>query len=165
MIACRSMDGFVVADNIVRNSGEYGITVVHGCKNGVVKGNVVTDADGSAIIVGTGPNRPIRNVLVHHNIMVRSGRDRANELGRVASAAVRFWNAENCAFTDNLIDGFTRNGLYLYSPPDGEEPTLKNFHHSGNRYIPEPGSEGPVWDLDTENGGPGVPNWTEALTI
>lgn len=165
MIACRSMDGFVVADNIVRNSGEYGITVVHGCKNGVVKGNIVTDADGSAIIVGTGPNRPIRNVLVHHNVMVRSGRDRAQELGRVASAAVRFWNAINCAFTDNLIDGYTRNGLYLYSPPEGEEPTLLEFHHANNRYIPEPGSEGPVWDIDTENGGPGRPNWTEALVI
>lgn len=165
MIACRSMDGFVVADNIVRNSGEYGITVVHGCQNGVVKGNIVTDADGSAIIVGTEPNRQIRNVLVHHNVMVRSGRDRAAELGRVASAAVRFWNAANCSFTDNLMDGFTRNGLYLYSPPEGEEPTLLEFHHSNNRYIPEPGSEGAVWDSDQENGGPGKPNWTQALVI
>lgn len=165
MIACRGIDGFVVANNILRQTGEFGITAIHGSRNGVITGNIITDADASAIVVGSPEFRTVHNINVHHNTIVRSGLDRADELGRVARAGVRFWNAANCAFSDNLLEGFERNGLYIHSPPVGEDPTVTEFHHLNNRYIPGPNSEAPIWDNDRENGGEGEPNWTEALVI
>lgn len=166
MIACRSLDGFVVANNILRNAGEYGITAVHGARNGQIRDNLVVDADGSAIVCGTPQNSPVTNVLVAGNTVVRAGVNRAGDLGRVATAAVRFWGAKQCTFTDNTLRDYSRNGLYLQSPAVGEAPGIVDFHHSGNRYFPLAGnSEQEIYDLDTDHGGTGQPNWTSANVI
>lgn len=166
VIACRSLDGFIVADNILRNPGEYGITAVHGSRNGQIRDNLIVDADGSGIICGTPQNSPVTNIAVTGNTIINAGRNRAGDLGRVATAAVRFWGAIGCSFTDNNLTGYSRNGLYLQSPAVGESPGIVDFHHASNRYLPEPGnSEEPLYDLDTDHGGSGDSNWTAATVL
>lgn len=166
VIACRSLDGFVVANNILRNPGEYGITAVHGARNGQIRDNLIVDADGSGIICGTPQNSAVTNIAVSGNTIINAGRNRAGDLGRVATSAVRFWGAINCSFTNNSLVGYSRNGLYLQSPAVGEAPSVVDFHHANNRYVPEAGnSEQPFYDLDTDHGGSGEPNWTAATVI
>ncbi len=124
LIALRGIDGFLLESNMVRHSGEVGITATAGLKNGVIRYNQVSYTDTTGIVLGNSArnsNERVRNVDVYRNEMFQNSLDRSGEFRgkNQQHPAFSLWNTSDSCMVNNYIHHNANNGFWVY---DGTNP-------------------------------------------
>lgn len=69
MIALRSVAGFTIRGNDLAGGGEFGMTCIHGSRDGVIANNRIRDVDGTGLLIAYG----VKNVNVVGNNIIDCG--------------------------------------------------------------------------------------------
>lgn len=138
MIALKGTQNFRVENNTLENSGEYGIVVSHGARDGAIIGNSVLGTDGCAIVVGVddvldangeSTRARVENIEVADNYILDCGLDRGTDLGRSRAtpnntvlwnypnslAGIRVTNARGVTIRRNAINQYRSSGIWVTS--------------------------------------------------
>ena len=134
MIAIRSAKNWSVTDFVLRHGGEFGISAVHGAKDGYVGPKsgkaIIEHNDAAAVVVGGGAYRidkdgskilvqPAVNVSVEgieiHDVGVDNA---ATPLGFSSICGIRILNTLDCRVVDNQIFGARGAPIYISNSPN-----------------------------------------------
>lgn len=143
MIAIKGTKNFLVENNTLENSGEYGIVVSHGARDGAIVGNTVIGTDGCAIVIGVddvltasgaSTRARVENIDVHDNHILDCGLDRGGDLGRSRAtpnnsvlwnypnslAGIRVTNADTVTIKRNSVNQYRSSAIWVTSAAPDE---------------------------------------------
>ena len=69
MLSMRSVAGFTMRGNTLIGGGEFGMTCLQGCKNGIIAENTIRNTDGTGLLVAY----EVENINVHGNNIIDTG--------------------------------------------------------------------------------------------
>lgn len=168
LIALRGIDGFILEGNMVRHSGEVGITATAGLKNGVIRYNQVSYTDTTGIVLGNearNGNERVSNVDVYRNEMFQNSLDRAREFTDRDHPTFSLWNTVDSCIVNNFIHhNSNSNGFWVWNGNNATWPaSVFDVYIDGNRFeankrdfVEAPGQT-PPYSVASPSGGE---NWT-----
>lgn len=168
LIAMRGVDGFLVEGNMVRHSGEVGITATAGLKNGVIRYNQVSYTDTTGIVLGNearNSNERVSNVDVYRNEMFQNSLDRNREFTDRDHPTFSLWNTVDSCIVNNFIHhNSNSNGFWVWNGNNATWPaSVFDVYINGNRFeankrdfVEAPGQT-PPYNVASPSGGE---NWT-----
>ncbi|MEM9654987.1 MAG: right-handed parallel beta-helix repeat-containing protein [Actinomycetota bacterium] len=135
LIAVRGTDGFLLENNVFRHSGEVGITITAGSRNGVVRNNEVSYTDTTGIVVGNGNTIRVTNIDVYGNTLFQNSLDRADVFRPMPTLSL--WGVtDSCIVHNNIFDNTTATGLWVWNghiPPTWPR-SVKNMYVTENTF-------------------------------
>ncbi|MEM9652073.1 MAG: hypothetical protein AAGA65_08240 [Actinomycetota bacterium] len=139
LIAMRGVNGFLVEGNMVRHSGEVGITATAGLKNGVIRYNQVSYTDTTGIVlgnVGRNFNERVQNVDVYRNEMFQNALDRNREFLDRDHPTFSLWNTVDSCIVNNYIHhNSNSNGFWVWNGNTSTWPaSVFDVFIDGNRF-------------------------------
>ena len=105
------LDGFIIRNNWVHDSEQYGIDAKFGAINGEIYGNLIHDIEKHGIYLDTN-SRTIENVKIYNNTIYNS--NNGIVLARESARDPAVPNMQNIDIYDNLIYNNTKYGIMAY---------------------------------------------------
>jgi Right handed beta helix region len=124
VIAIRNVHRFAVTDNIIAGGGEFGITVLHGSKDGVIANNRIDRNDATAIFIGNDDGEQIQRISVVNNTLSECGLNGAGNASN--QMAIRIQNAADIAVCGNVTVRPGRSLLYGLTASQCDGLTVAN---------------------------------------
>ena len=130
LITVRNVHGFIIKGNRIENSGEAGVTISDGSRNGSIVENVIVRTDTVPIVIGAagkkqGGYRRVERVQIRDNYInqfamfqsevEKSGNSADWGLGQLhARSALRVFNARNVCIVGNTISKLELHGRVFF---------------------------------------------------
>lgn len=135
LIAIRGTDGFLLEGNVFRHSGEVGITITAGARNGIVRNNEVSYTDTTGIVVGNGNTIRVTNIDVYNNDLFQNSLDRDGTHNPLP--ALSLWGVtDSCVVHNDIHDNTVATGLWVWNghmPPTWPR-SVKNMYVTQNTF-------------------------------
>ncbi|MGI9598645.1 MAG: hypothetical protein ACR2QK_20950, partial [Acidimicrobiales bacterium] len=168
LIALRGIDGFMLEGNVVRHSGEVGITATAGLRNGTIRYNQVSYTDTTGIVLGNeaaNSNERVSNVDVYRNEMFQNSLDRNREYTDRDHPTFSLWNTVDSCMVNNYIHhNSNSNGFWVWNGNNSTWPAsvfdvyiADNRFNDNKRDFVESPKATPPYGVASPTGGA---NWT-----
>lgn len=167
LIAVRGTDGFLLENNIFRHSGEVGITITAGARNGIVRNNTISFTDTTGIVLGNGNTIRVTNIDTYNNELFQNSLDRDGTHNPFP--ALSLWGVtDSCVVHNNIHDNTVATGLWVWNghmPPTWPR-SVKNMYVTQNTFDNNlhdfVQSRRPTRDFEPANSNGGE-NWTSTF--
>jgi hypothetical protein len=132
-------DGFIIRNNYVHDSRQYGIDAKFGARNGQIYGNVIHNMEKHGIYIDTN-SRTLENIDIYNNFVYNC---KANglTLARESAREPKVPMMRNIRIFDNVFTGCRRGIMAYIHPNDNLSGDFKNISivnntiHDNNRDI------------------------------
>ena len=122
LISLHQCRDFEVRDNVVTGSGEVGITVSQGSRDGIIAGNTCTMNDTAGIAIGSSISVGVGSIIVEDNTCTDNGQNYGGSaIGNWAYAGITVFGAEDVTLRRNKLStttGKQRFGLTVIGGSD-----------------------------------------------
>ena len=104
LITLHQCRDFEVRDNVVTGSGEVGITVSQGSRDGVIAGNTCTKNDTAGITIGSSDSVGVGTIIVEDNTCTDNGQNYGRStVGTWAFAGITVFGADDITVRRNTL--------------------------------------------------------------
>jgi parallel beta-helix repeat protein len=104
LISLHQCRNFEVRDNVVTGSGEVGITVAQGSRDGIVAGNTCTMNDTAGIAIGSSTSAGVRSIVVENNTCADNGQNYGGSaIGDWAYSGITVFEADDITVRQNTL--------------------------------------------------------------